>query len=461
MNAVFDRTKQYQNLAEAHSVYFEVLERGREIVLKYIIEHKRILYGGMAIDLALKGAGFPGIYTEDTLPDYDFMSPDFYEDSNKLALLLQAAELPQVSSINALHVTSRKVRVSFQPVADITYIPPSIYEAIPYLELKKPAGLRVVHPDFQRLDLHRAFNYPYENPPMEVIFHRFHKDAKRLKLIREHFPLVREAAKRAGGASGAGGAGGAGFVVPLELLRGNMVGGMAALAYYEKRGAALDQEGLHLDADIKRATLYTDDFRALLAAIAKHYGKRAEAPRYYNKYLDDLRPRKINVAIDGGAFKYEVLDNYGKLFMACKLELQSEHAAKQRGAASESWICTVYGLPLYFLQRAQEKPKSREFYLGCYERALKLTDDPANGMSAETYGSKNWNSDYVYLMQEKINQFLRRGEALPASGARPVFGFYPANGTEYPPFKPEDSPLFAIDGRETKEFAPLTITLPS
>ena len=48
---------------------------------KFIKDKKRILYGGLAIDVAFKKHG-QGIYDPKyTFPDYDFYSPSHIEDS--------------------------------------------------------------------------------------------------------------------------------------------------------------------------------------------------------------------------------------------------------------------------------------------------------------------------------------------------------------------------------------------
>lgn len=193
MDSIIAAEKQYVNIAEKRNINYPHIEKALVIVRKFIQDRKRILYGGMAIDLNLKSVGHVGIYSEDTIPDYDIMSPDFFQDSLDLADILYKAGLPGISSINQLHVTGRRVRVNFVTVCDIGYIPQDVYDRIPRREitnLAKYKGLWVISPDFQRLDVHRAFCHPYENAPQETILHRFSKDQKRFRMLDEQFPLT-------------------------------------------------------------------------------------------------------------------------------------------------------------------------------------------------------------------------------------------------------------------------------
>ena len=53
-------------------------------VRDFIKKEKRVLYGGMAIDLALR-AKSKKLYDDDVVPDYDFYSPDHYVDAYAIA----------------------------------------------------------------------------------------------------------------------------------------------------------------------------------------------------------------------------------------------------------------------------------------------------------------------------------------------------------------------------------------
>lgn len=183
---ILENDKYYEDKAAKSSASHTTTMKALDFVKNYIKRKKLIIYGGMAIDFALKYSGHEGIYKPDTIPDYDFISSDAYNDSNELADLLVKEGFENVSTVNAIHVTTRKVRVNFEWVADITYFPKNIVDKLPYLVYD---GLRFVHPNFQRMDMHIELCYPYDNPPWEVLLHRTRKTIKRFKLMNEIHPL--------------------------------------------------------------------------------------------------------------------------------------------------------------------------------------------------------------------------------------------------------------------------------
>ena len=158
--------------------------RALEIVRAFIVERGLILYGGLAIDFALRAAGQPGIYSEDVLPDYDFYSPDSVGDATALSGALHAAGF-RVRAVRAIHVTTARVRANEVWVADISYCPPAVFAEIPTIEYQ---GVRVRAPGHQAIDMHRALSFPLENPPTEVIEHRAGKDVARFNLLVDAYP---------------------------------------------------------------------------------------------------------------------------------------------------------------------------------------------------------------------------------------------------------------------------------
>jgi len=333
MDSILASEKAYLDIAEKRNINYPHIEKALAIVQKFIREKHRILYGGMAIDLNLKSAGQPGIYAESAIPDYDIMSPNFYEDSLELADILHQAGLPGVSAINALHITGRRVRVNFVSVCDMSYIPLEIYNAIPtrtIQNLSKYKGLRVVSPDFQRLDLHRAFSHPYENAPQEVIRQRFAKDQKRFRLLDAQFPLLKEAksgskesktpksqAKPAFSWKEVEGQALTGFVayailrkyLEYLLAKDSSSSGMTIKIPEDKKKemrALLDkvprhdirfsESGFDLEWNLPmrpRISLLSISYEDLLLRLNPLGGPFRHPQRYYNRYLDNLRPRAV------------------------------------------------------------------------------------------------------------------------------------------------------------------------
>jgi hypothetical protein len=468
MDQVLTDTKKYQDLAEKRSVFYRDVDRALELVRKHIIQHNRILYGGMAIDLALKAAGHKGIYADDAIPDYDFMSPDYYNESNGLAWDLHNAGFENVSSIHAIHISSRRVRVNYIPVADITYIPENIYLVIPTIEVQ---GLRIVHPYFQYLDMFRAMNTPYEKPPGEVILQRTKKDIKRYKLLAEAYPLspavltVQPIAKMQS--------------IPLNTLHDCVLGGYAAYAVLYKFWSCLNIESadvLPLQCEFSKTamlvqqpyassmiTLITDNYEKTLETVDKKdkQDKKDKKDKiYFNKYLDDLRPRSIHYDI------FEIYDNYGRKLPVYKLSDLVQHWLPDQSAVmNDVYVCQSYYVLLYLLLAYTETKD--DMHLAYYNSMLHMiataetyAADHANEYSHipmfltyHTYGEANISPDYIISTREHMaTVFGMRDDIRNERGA---FGYYPERGPDWEEFDPSTNVFFAIDGKKCEPFQPL------
>jgi len=176
------------------NIIHDELQDGLNIVKKFIVDKSLILTGGMTIDLSLKMKNLDGIYDNNTVPDYDCISPNHYQDACELALILceffKDNGSVDIGVIPALHVQSIRVRLNFEPIADITYVPKNIYDKIPFLVVPNnydESGMRITHPLYQMCDQHRSFIYPFENFPREVVFNRLRKDIIRFDLLFNAF----------------------------------------------------------------------------------------------------------------------------------------------------------------------------------------------------------------------------------------------------------------------------------
>ena len=145
MESVFERSKEFEFLVTSYDPVFEDLIEAIEVVKKFIIDHKLIIYGGSAIDYALRLKG-DKIYPDDLLkvPDLDMYSPNNVEHSYQLADIFYKMGYKEARAINALHMETMRVDlVDNHFIADITYRPPELFETLPYLEYK---GMRIIHP---------------------------------------------------------------------------------------------------------------------------------------------------------------------------------------------------------------------------------------------------------------------------------------------------------------------------
>ena len=164
------------------------IEEIAQLVVDFIRDRKLIIYGGLAIDYALRLCG-DSIYSDEVLQiDYDFLSPDNIEDAYDLAeIIYEYTGREDVRAINALHLGTMRVDISANHfLADVSHSPPEVFPHLPTINYQ---GMRCIHPDFQRIDMHSSLSFPFDFAPMEVIFHRWKKDVKRLLLINKYYPI--------------------------------------------------------------------------------------------------------------------------------------------------------------------------------------------------------------------------------------------------------------------------------
>jgi hypothetical protein len=156
------------------------------IVKEFIIKNKCIVYGGTAIDYALKLKG-SYIYPESKRPDYDFYSYDNVNLAYELASILIDNKFNNVKAVCGLHMTTMKVFIDDTlSVADISFIPKDIYEKLPFLIYD---NIRFINPIFQRLDMHLSLTLPFNGKPLENITFRWEKDLKRFNLLDSFYPV--------------------------------------------------------------------------------------------------------------------------------------------------------------------------------------------------------------------------------------------------------------------------------
>lgn len=172
--------------------YKPLIDRAIKITEDYVSEHKLVLTGGMAIDLALRANG-KSIYDDDTLPDYDIISDKNIEHANALAEIMCKAGLPDINVINAVHITTVRVRMKNIVFLDATYIPPSLFPKIPYLDI---GHLRVVHPHYQFIDQRSSLSNLMADTGISLnIFNRLIKDVHRNNLLRDEYPIEHSKSK--------------------------------------------------------------------------------------------------------------------------------------------------------------------------------------------------------------------------------------------------------------------------
>lgn len=162
------------------------IERALDITADYVAQYKLILTGGTAIDMALRSKG-TSIYDENALPDYDIISDRNLDYATALAEILCKEGIRDINVINAIHITTVRVRCKNITLLDATYLPKCLMERIPYLDIGK---FRLVHPDYQKIDQRLSLATLMADTGASLnIFNRLTKDIKRNSILREHFDM--------------------------------------------------------------------------------------------------------------------------------------------------------------------------------------------------------------------------------------------------------------------------------
>ena len=188
MDRIKDAAKEYEYIAIQHDEKITEVLAAIDIVKKFIISRGLIIYGGTAIDYALRLKG-DKIYPDELLaiPDLDFYSPDNYRDAVDLTNEIFAAGNMSARMIPGIHAEAIRVDAGDNHfVADVAYQPREHFDKIKTLTYQ---GMKLVHPDYQRIDLHLSLSHPYGGSPREAVFHRWTKDIKRLNLLCKYYPI--------------------------------------------------------------------------------------------------------------------------------------------------------------------------------------------------------------------------------------------------------------------------------
>jgi hypothetical protein len=144
------------------------------IVKEFIAKRGLKIYGGVAINSYLpEEAKF---YNPKDIPDYDFFSPDPWNDATDLADIFHEKGYQFIEARAGIHKGTYKVLVDLWPVADITYVPQKEFDKIETVNI---GGVKVVNP-FKLLEsMYKEFSEPYANAS------RWPKVAIREKLLQK------------------------------------------------------------------------------------------------------------------------------------------------------------------------------------------------------------------------------------------------------------------------------------
>ena len=483
------RDAPYESILARREINFDMEKKALDTVKKFLIRKKLVLYGGMAMDMAFRLKG-SRLYdpTDNKLEDYDFYSPDPINDAYELADILHKEGFLEVNAINALHVTTMRVRLGTKAVADISYIPPNIFKVIPTLKFKdsnhEEDTYIIINPLFQRIDLHESLTEPVRDAPTEVYFNRFAKDIKRFKMLDELYPINEYLPKKSP------------KIELVDVIIPNLsdvlwVGCISYAIHYKQLfdliGSSskihkkfqsefdnilelsitqLDQDSKDLYVQTPKSTplsLYADDFPTVLKELGEQYSKSSIS--YYNTYLDRSRPRMIKFVKkrkSGGDI--EIFDNARSTKTYIDVKVGS---VNMKGASAQLTL-------MYFLQRYFEHGNDIDliFYYNTLN-IVKLTElilvDMAEEKSESSrkqflnkqmdnltmficnkwYGKYNLGDSFSISMQYIVSN--NKSEKLDPMRAR---SYWPSDGKK-PINDIKNMHPYHIDGKETEPFKPV------
>lgn len=170
-----------EELQKQQVVISEEIRKMYEILEKFIIQKKLIVYGGLALNrLMPKHARF---YNEDVeLPDYDMYSENALDDAKELADLYYKEGYTDIEAKSGMHYGTFKVFVNFIAIADITQLNPKIFNSIKK-EAVVIAGIHYSPPNFLRMSMYLELSRPAGD------ISRWEKIYKRLTLLNKYYPL--------------------------------------------------------------------------------------------------------------------------------------------------------------------------------------------------------------------------------------------------------------------------------
>jgi len=157
------------------------LQKIINIVELFLKKKKLVTYGGTAINSILPLED--QFYNKNTdIPDYDFFSPNAYDDTIELSNLYYENGYSEVEAKSGIHQGTYKIFVNFIPVADITFLNNKIFNKIKEDSICKE-GILYAPPNFLRMSMYLELSRPLGD------ISRWEKVLKRITLLNKNFPL--------------------------------------------------------------------------------------------------------------------------------------------------------------------------------------------------------------------------------------------------------------------------------
>lgn len=172
----------YKKLKEFDPKIDEI-EQVYNIIKSFIIEKKRKVYGGYALNLLLKDKDPKLAIYDDfelTQADIEFYSSSPIQDLVELCGKIYKAGFKPVMAQEAQHKETYSIFVNFRQYCDITYIPNNINKKARFISID---GMDLIHPWFMMVDYFRMFTDPLTS------YWRLEKHFERYKRVEKLYPL--------------------------------------------------------------------------------------------------------------------------------------------------------------------------------------------------------------------------------------------------------------------------------
>lgn len=156
------------------------IQKAIQVVERFLRKKRRVCYGGQAINSLLSNER--KFYDEKySIPDYDFFTPSYKEDSKELIEELQKEGFTDVNMKFSMHEGTSKILMNFIPVADCTDLHPSLFKIV-QSRAKVVNGIYFADPAFLRMMMYLEMS----RPRGEV--DRWKKVYERLTLLNSEYP---------------------------------------------------------------------------------------------------------------------------------------------------------------------------------------------------------------------------------------------------------------------------------
>jgi len=157
-------------------------EKIQKIILDYVKEKKRKIYGGYALNEIIRSKNKDDVfYDDDTdLADIDIYSNDPINDICNVCDILADKGYKRVVGQEAQHEGTYSVFWEFINVLDVSYVPTNIYHKIPF---EKINDIIFTHPSFIKIDSFRMFTDPF------YFEQRLEKQFKRFQIVEKYYSM--------------------------------------------------------------------------------------------------------------------------------------------------------------------------------------------------------------------------------------------------------------------------------